>query len=159
MASSGKTEERKVEISQIEIVTYCHATEDCSKVETAVKNIIHHSLRNSIRINYTWYDGYYGNPIGVINIKISAKPHVNAILSHLALTLDDLEKNILKTTFDLRFDSSTGRLIIRFSKQDLYHGRFRIVDSDDIVKVILSFKNARRRSDVVEYLKRINLVP
>lgn len=157
MANSGKTERRKVDVSQVEIITYCHATEDCSKVETSVRNIIHPDLRGYIKLNYTWHEGYYGNPIGVVHVKINSKQQIEAVLSHIAMSLSDLEKSILKTTFDLRFDPRTSRFIIRLSKQDLYYGRFKVVDSDDIVKLVLSFRNAKRRSDVIEYLRRLNI--
>ncbi|MEM4542130.1 MAG: RNA-binding domain-containing protein, partial [Desulfurococcaceae archaeon] len=114
-------------------------------------------LRGYIKLNYTWHEGYYGNPIGVVHVKINSKQQIEAVLSHIAMSLSDLEKSILKTTFDLRFDPRTSRFIIRLSKQDLYYGRFKVVDSDDIVKLVLSFRNAKRRSDVIEYLRRLNI--
>lgn len=153
MANSRKTERREVEVSQIEISAYCHATEDCTKVETAVKNVLHPNIRSDIGVQYAWLEGYYGNPIGVLSVKLTSKNHIDAVLAHLASTLDELEKTVLKTTFDLRFDAKTGKFVIRLSKQDLYRGSFKVVDSDDVVKLTIYVKNAKKRDSVISYLQ------
>lgn len=159
MANSRKAERREVEVTNIEISTYCHATEDCSRVESALRNVLHQDIRNNIKVNYSWLEGYYGNSIGVLSIKLTSKNHIEAVLSHLASALDELEKSVLKTTFDLRFDPKTGKFVIRLSKQDLYHGSLKVVDSDDVVKLILYIKNAKKRDNVVSYLQSIGILP
>ncbi len=158
MADSRKAERREVDVSRVEIVAYCHATEDCERVEASIKNLLHPNLRSLVKILSSQYEGYYGNPIRVLTAKLSLKPHVNELLSYVAGSLDKLEKAILKSTFDLRFDPSMGRLVIRFSKQDLYLGKLKITDSDDVVKFTIYFKNAGEAQRVLEYAKKIGLV-
>lgn len=158
MAGSREIERRKVEVFQVEITTFCHATEDCLRVEHAIKNLLPQELRNTINISVNSQEGYYGNPINILSTKITLKNHIDALLKHLSTTLPQIEKSILKTTFDLRFDPSTRRFIIRFSKQDLYLGTLKISDTDDVVKLTMFFKNAKRRNDVLEYLASIGLI-
>jgi len=158
MASSREAKRRKVEVSQVEISAFCHATEDCTRVEYAVKNLLPPELKNIVFINTTTHEGYYGNPISVLNLKLTSKEHVDLLLRHLSNTLQPLEKSILKATFDLRYDPPTKRLIVRFSKQDLYLGGLKITDSDDVVKLVVHFKNAKSKNDALDYLSRVNLL-
>ncbi|MEM4915109.1 MAG: hypothetical protein QXI47_04145 [Thermosphaera sp.] len=47
---------------------------------------------------------------------------------------------------------------MRFSKQDAFMGRMKILDSDDIVKVVVHFSNAKREEDVRNALREIGLI-
>lgn len=159
MASNRKTRRRQeVEISQIEVTAFCHATEDCSRVEESVKNVFPQDLRKLITINRVEKGGYYGNPISIMSVKITNEQHVESIIKHLAASLEPLEKTVLKSTFDLRYDSKTGRFVIRFSKQDLLSGQFKITDSDDIVKVVLYLKSAKRSSNILNFFRDAGLL-
>lgn len=160
MAGSGgaKKEGQEVEISQIEITAFCHATEDCSRVEESIKNMLPHEVRKSIKISYNVERGYYGNPITIITTKIADKQQVSTVVKHITAILEDLEKKILKSTFDLRYDHKTGRFIIRLSKQDALLGQLKVTDSDDIIKVVLHIKNSKNRSAILKHLTDIGLL-
>lgn len=160
MASSREIERKKqeVEVLQIEVVAFCHATEDCSRVEESIKNVFPQEFRGSIRVNYVEEKGYYGNPINILIAKIVSRSQVDLTMRYLATVLEPLEKTILTSTFDLRYDPKTGRFVVRFSKQDLLFGQFRITDSDDVVKVTLYLKNAKKRSNVLNFFKSVGLL-
>lgn len=159
MADSRKVERREVEVSAVEITAFCHATENCMSVEQSIKNVLHSDLRNQVKVSYQEQKGYYGNPIVILSTKISSKQQIDLLLQYLASALEAVEKSILKTTFDLRYDPRTNRFIVRFSKQDLYHGgKLKVADTDDVVKVVIYFKNVRGKQSVLEYLKNIKLI-
>lgn len=158
MAGSRQIKGRKVEVSHVEITTFCHATEDCSRVVEAVKNLLPTELKTAVKIVEDKKEGYYGNPITILNLKITDKQHLDMFLNYLASRTSSIEKNILKATFDLRFDPKTGRFVIRYSKQDLCLGDIKISDADDVVKLVVYLKNAKRKENVLEYLKTIGLI-
>jgi RNA binding exosome subunit len=158
MAYSREAERRKVEANYVEITAFCHATEECPRVEHAIRNLLPPDLRHVAKTYSSTHEGYYGNPINILTIKLINKDHVTLLLRHLSSALDPMEKSILKATFNLRYDSSTGRFIIRLSKQDLYLGSLRIIDTDDIVKLTIHFKSVKRRDEVFNYLKAIGLI-
>lgn len=160
MASSGGAKKRgqEVGISQIEIMAFCHATEDCSRVEESIKNVLPHDMRKSIKMSLNVERGYYGNPITIIIAKIADRQQVNTVIKYITAVLEDLEKKILRSTFDLRYDHKTGRFIIRFSKQDALLGQLKITDSDDVIKVVLHIKNSKNRSSILKHLTDIGLL-
>lgn len=161
MASSGEARRgrKAVEAFKVEIVAFCHATEDCSRVEDAIRNLFPIDLKKTIAVNTMREEGYYGNPIHIMSVRIQDPLLVDQLLKHLASNLEPIEKSILKATFTLRYDSRGNRLIIRFSKQDLYRGVLKISDTDDIVKLTVHFKKAKNPDIVVDYLKSLNVLP
>ena len=158
MARDKQATRRKIEVSHIEVSTFCHATEDCSRVDQALKNLFPIEYRDSIKVEYNRREGFYGNPIVVMNCRVEDKTHVEELIKYITTNLSSIEKSIIKATLELRYDPSTKRLVIRFSKQDLFLGSMKILDSDDIVKLVLCFKNVRKMDDLLEYLKNIGLI-
>ncbi|MEM1639312.1 MAG: RNA-binding domain-containing protein [Desulfurococcaceae archaeon] len=159
MASSREAKGRKVEVSHVEITTFCHATEDCIRVEESIKNLLPAELKTRVKINEDKKDGYYGNPISILSLKIMDKQYIDLLIDHLAFKMDPIEKSILGATFDLRYDPRTGRFIVRCSKQDLYLGNIKISDTDDVIKLTIYLKNAKKKENAFEYLKSVGLIP
>lgn len=153
MANSGKTEKRRVDISHIEIYSFCHATEDCARVEEAIRNLFPPDTRRNVKIDFSSEEGYYKNPINILSVKILDEDLVESILNHISTILEPIEKTILKATFDLRYDQRSGRFIVRFSKQDLFLGKPRVSDTDDVVKLVIHVKGDKRRQNVLDFLR------
>lgn len=126
------------QIREIELTTHCHATEDCSKVKTALLNALPVEIRNSVRVEEEDLEGYYGNRIKVMKIKVveGGVEVFKYILGNLSRT----DRSLLAASLDLRFDRRTNRFFLRLDKQALYTGRMILNDSDDVVKVVVSFK-------------------
>lgn len=160
MADNREAERRRqeVSISQIEVTAFCHATENCSHVEESIRNLFPRELRTSIKINRVLEHGYYGNPIYILSVKVSDKHLIASTVSYLASKLESLEKTLLRSTFDLRYDPRTSRFVVRFSKQDLYLGYLKVTDSDDVVKLVLYLKNAKRKTNAFSFLEGIGLI-
>ncbi|OYT39804.1 MAG: exosome protein [Desulfurococcales archaeon ex4484_58] len=145
-----------IRIHELEITTHCHATEDCSKVLKAIFNIVPPSLRDRIEVHKQLLHGYYGNEIVVYTVKV--KDQADEILSYLASKLSDSEKAILSATLDLRYDHRTNKLYLRINKQEAFKDNIILYDSDDIVKITLSFKHSRGIKRVREYLREKGLI-
>ncbi|MET1160695.1 MAG: RNA-binding domain-containing protein [Thermoprotei archaeon] len=141
---------------EIEIKTFCHATEDCAKVMKALLNIIPPDLRREYSVVKQVVHGYYGNPITIYTLRI--REGLASVIDYIANKLDSSDKAILSATLDLRYDRRANKLYLRFSKQDAYLNKIILSDSDDIIKVTISFKNARGINRVREYLKNMGMI-
>lgn len=147
---------RRIEAASVEVIASCHATEDCGRVLTALKNLVPPHLRDKVVFLEEQQKGYYGNPITIIRASLAEE--AGEVLSYIASNLPESEKRVLGLTLDLRYDKRDKRLIIRLSKQDAYLGALRLLDHDDIVKVVIRFKRAGGVEELREYLKDINLL-
>ena len=145
-----------IKINEIEYITYCHATEDCSKVLTALKNLLPPEIRDNVEFSHQTLHGYYGNPIVIYNAKLREK--TEEIIEYLSNKFEDSEKAILSATLELRYDHRANKLFLRLSKQDAYHYKVVLVDTDDVVKVVISFKHGRGLNKVREYLRSLRLI-
>ncbi|MEM0378526.1 MAG: RNA-binding domain-containing protein [Thermosphaera sp.] len=154
MAGSRK-DKREVVVKSVELSASCHSTENCDKVRTALFNLIPPELRPEAKIVEEVHYGFYGNKIVLLK---TASKEGRVFLKYYSENLPAVEKSILSASFRLRYDASTGRLHLRFSKQDAFMGRMKILDSDDIVKVVVHFSNAKREEDVRNALREIGLI-
>lgn len=146
-----------IDINEVEIITHCHATEDCNKVLHALINLFPRDLRGKVSFKKQILHGHYGNIITIISTKLRGK-QAYELVKHLADSLPKTEKNLLRLTFDLRYDKGGNKLYIRLSKQDAYLGRLILYDSDDVIKMIISFKGNRKPDKILEYLKQLGLI-
>lgn len=130
-------------VSLVEISTITHATEDLGKVLEAVKNIIPKDLWGEFERIYSMdsLEGHYGNPITRIVARFRGKS-AEYIAGYILSRLEKADFETVIYTLDRRFDGK-GRVFIRISKQDAYLGRIRIMDGDDIIRVVLTLPGAR----------------
>uniref|UniRef100_A0A7J3PJK7 Exosome protein n=1 Tax=Staphylothermus marinus TaxID=2280 RepID=A0A7J3PJK7_STAMA len=141
-----------IRVSSVEYLVYCHATEDCSKVLEAVKKLLPPDMRDTVVFKQQKLRGYYGNPITVISLKIIE--NAEKIFDYLISRINDIDKAIISSTIDLRYDSRLRKLYLRFDKQEAYRGNVVLQDSDDVIKIIISFSNHYSKlNSVKEYLR------
>lgn len=158
MASSRKTERRKVEVSSLKITAFCHATEECSRVEESMKNLLPEDIRSQFTAVVRSERGYYGNPITIMTLEVKNSVLVSSILKYIASRLDETEKRILRITSRLRYDPGEKKFTVRFSKQSLLRSKFQLSDTDDIVKLTVHLKNIKNHKDLEEFLSEMNLI-
>lgn len=147
-----------IDINDIEYVVFCHATENCFKVIDAVKKTVPPDIRDKLEFKQQKLRGYYRNPIAIFSAKIVNRFDLERILDYIASRLRDIDKAILSSTLDLRYDEKTNKLYLRIDKQEAYRGNIVIQDSDDIIKIIISFKNHPSLEKIREYLRDRNLI-
>ncbi len=146
-----------IRINYVEIKTYVHATEDERKVLEALSRLIPNDLGDRVRINKQVVRGYYGNPITIVRIVLRDKHGVD-VLRRLSSLLDDVEKSVLRASFNLRYDSRANRFYVRLDKQDLYRGRAVVSDGDDVVHIMISFRGKGGIDDVKKLLEELGIL-
>lgn len=158
MASSGETRRRKVEVSSIKITAFCHATEDCVRVENSMKNLLPEDVRSKLTPTSREEKGYYGNPIVILTLEVNDPLLVSSIVKYVASRLEDSEKRILRITSRLRYDPREKKFTIRFSKQSLFRNVLQLADTQDIVKFTIYLKNVKTHKDLEEFLASSYLI-
>lgn len=139
----------------LELYTTCHATEDCEKVRKGILNLLPLSIRDKVVVRTETIEGYYGNPITTMRVVVDQPAEA---LSYLSANIDESEKKIIGLTLGLRYDPKSRKLVIRFSKQDAYRGYLRVLDQDDVIKLIIHLTGSRTVEDVASYLKNVGLI-
>ncbi len=145
-----------VRVRCLEFATNCHATEDVSKVKQAMLNLVPENKRKKVEFKEDTLKGHYGNPIVRITFQVKGK-EAEETLKYIANKMDDISKRILKASLDLRTEAS--KLYLRFSKQEAYLGNVVLEDSDDVIRVIVTFKGVKKKSKAIgEYLESIGMI-
>jgi len=141
-------------ISDIEISTICHATEDIEKVKTALMKFIPQELRTNARVEHLQAKGYYKNPITRLVVRFRGK-EAEKVAKYIFSLIDSSERTILLTTLDNRFDTRASKLYIRFSKQDAYLGSAVLFDGDDVIRVVMTLCRIKNFEDARKVLKEL----
>ena len=131
----------------VEVETYAHATEDPSKVEAAIMNILPERLRGLVNCSRKRLKGHYGNPITVYRLTIEdvAEEFLHSLIGRMSW--DD------KVSLRANLDIHIGRhkiLYLRFNKQEAYLGHLRIGHRDPIcVRIKLKPHIFRRLPELI----------
>lgn len=141
-----------IRIGRVDVEVYCHATEDEGKVRAALEKLLPRGAR-FIEEKYM-YEGYYGNPIRIIRIRLSGAD-AEKFVRQLARLLSGAEKSVLRASFALRYEERGKRLHIRLDKQRLYGGEAIVSDGNDVVKITIHLSG---RGNVEDFLHEIGLI-
>ncbi|BEP18499.1 RNA-binding protein [Pyrofollis japonicus] len=144
-------------IVRVEIAAHAHATEDPARVEQALLNIVPEKLRPRLRIEKTVLEGHYNNPITRIVARLDGKD-AEEFVKEFASMLNEQDKKILTMIVESRYDEKSGRLFLRFSKQDAYRGEIRLHDGDDVVHVVIQLRGAPKLGKAMKILQEVGLL-
>jgi hypothetical protein len=145
----------KPPIGYIDIRVFAHATEDTSKVQTAVRNILPTELAQTLVFEITSLTGHYGNPITLFTAKLTDKKTLPAALQKLGEGLNSLDKEELSR--DLKLHMEKRNLYLRFNKQSAYLGTIKFTQNDP-VHFKIHFKN-KSPDEIVDICKSAGLLP
>ncbi|MFW5928732.1 MAG: RNA-binding domain-containing protein [Thermoplasmatota archaeon] len=109
----------------IEFKAFCQATEDPEKVIQAMVNI----AGECIHLEKEDAEGYYGNPIEIIQGKISRNNEIDQVFLKLP---PSILKTFLKT-LDKRIDDRCN-FYFRLDKQKAYEKEFMLADGSNTIK-------------------------
>jgi len=149
---------RERRVSSVTLETFCHATEDVEKVERAILNLLPSDLRSSAEFEECRLEGHYGNPITILRAVLRGEEAERAV-EELFSRMDEFDKKIVLESLERRLDSSSN-LYLRFDKQRALLGSPRLLQGDDVIKVIVAFMpHIRRERAVIKALEGLGLKP
>ena len=147
-----------IRIVRLEFSAHAHATEDEDKVVKAVLNLIPKNLQREVKIEKSVAEGHYSNPITRFSLSIDDSNKIAQILRYIGLRMSDLDREALTSTLDMKYDERSGRLYIRFSKQDAYLGNVKIMEGDDVVRLVIVFRGSPSLKSVRDFLRKTGLL-
>ena len=136
-------------IQSVEISTIAHATEDPTKVENALQNLL---LGIHQPFTRRYLEGHHGNPIVKIEAKLTKKTAVqfaNLFIQQLTKS----ERLSILRHLQLHSDDE-GNLYIRVDKQKSLLGTFQMADDDSIrLKIKFSRLMGDSKKSMMDFLE------
>ncbi len=132
--------------SQLVARAISHSTEDPEKVLKALKNVV-----GEVEIKRTTAKGYFGNEILVFSAVIRRRKEILKVLDRI-MEEDENRKYVLSFLSE-KIDDNL-RLHIRVDKQEAYFGRIRVIEGEDVISLVFSFRvYPRKRENLERWLK------
>ena len=145
----------KPPIAYIDIRVFAHATEDPTKVQTAVQNLLPEELAQTLVFEKTECTGHHGNPIILFTAKLEDKKLLPKAMEKVGAELGILDKEELQQNLKLHVEK--GNLYLRFDKQSAFLGALKFSQTDPI-HLKIHFKN-KTAQQIEEFSKQIGLLP
>jgi hypothetical protein len=141
-------------ITGISFSTIAHATEDLSKVNSALLNLVPESVRSACQINAVEAKGHHGNPIIVLTLEVRDKNRAKEIVDYIVRLLPVGDRIRIRDQIDLYYDGRST-LFLRVDKQTSFLRAPRLSLSDDVIRIKISLME--RKGDVASVLKIFDL--
>ncbi|HII68059.1 MAG TPA: RNA-binding protein [Thermococcaceae archaeon] len=139
----------KLQAHHIRVSTFGHATEDPEKVLEAMGTFFPEDIPSEdIEFEIIETEGYFGNPIKVINAEVKRSRSVKKMLEHIKNLLSEEDKEYLLENLEEKVDEA-GTFFIRFSKQRAYLGEAVIGEGEDVIQVKIKVKAFPMRKETV----------
>ncbi|USG99625.1 RNA-binding protein [Thermococcus argininiproducens] len=139
----------KLQAHHIRVSTFAHATEDPEKVLEAMGIFFPEDIPSEdIEFEILETEGYFGNPIKVINAEVKKSKSVKKILKHLTELLNDEDKEYLLENLEEKVDE-TGTLFIRLNKQKAYLGEAEVDEGEDVIQIKIKIKAFPMKKETV----------
>jgi len=139
----------KLQAHHIRVSTFAHATEDPEKVLEAMGIFFPEDVPSEdIEFEILETEGYFGNPIKVINAELKRSKSVKKMLEHLKELLNEEDKEYLLENLEEKVDE-TGTFFIRFNKQKAYLGEVAVGEGEDVIQVKIKVKAFPMKKETV----------
>jgi RNA-binding protein len=145
----------KYPLAYVEIRVFSHATEDLTKVETAVRNTLPDALAQETTFSKSNCVGHYGNPIVLVEVKLANKALLFSALEKIGSALSSLDKEQLAE--DMKLHIEKHNMFLRLDKQSAFLGNLRLT-SDDPIHFKFHFKN-KTPEQITEICRQAGLLP
>ncbi len=145
----------KYPIAYLEIRVFSHATEDLEKVETAVRNTLPEPLAAEVTFTKTNLVGHHGNPIVLVETKLTNRTTLPSVLEKIGSSLSSLDKEEL--TEEINQHIEKHNLYLRFNKQSAFLGTLKI-GHDDPIRFEIHFKN-KASNEIINLCRQAGLLP
>ncbi|ABR56856.1 Protein of unknown function DUF54 [Methanococcus aeolicus Nankai-3] len=128
-----------IKLNNITISSIAHITEDEDKVLSSMAYFIPPEIDDDdINISTIDTEGCFGNPIRIHEIVLTKKPAKKTFKRIMDLLKRD-ERNVNKLKNDISTRIEKGKIYLRFDKQLACVGKCKLVDGDDVVRIVLGF--------------------
>jgi hypothetical protein len=139
----------KLNAHNVKIRTFVHATEDPEKVLEALETLFPEDLSpKDVEFEMVETEGYFGNPILVIDAEIKRSRNVRKFLENLKNILSEEDKAFLLENLEEKVDEN-GTFYIRFDKQKAYLGEIKVLDGEDVIHVRIKVKSFPMKKETV----------
>ena len=145
----------KYPIAYVEIRVFSHATEDLEKVQVAVRNALPEALAENLSFTKLSLIGHYGNPIVILEAKLSDKALLPQMLEKIASALSALDKEQLSSEVTQHIEKHN--LFLRFDKQNAFLGSLKTA-SNDPIHFKIHFKN-KTPEQIMDICRQAGLLP
>ena len=145
----------KYPIAYLEIHVFSHATEDLGKVELAIQSILPEILATEVTYTKTNCVGHHGNPIVLVEAKLTNKAALPSLLKKIGSSLSSLDKEELAAEIAQHVERQN--LYLRFNKQSALLGTIKL-GHDDPIRLKIHFKN-KTFDEIVNMCKQAGLLP
>ena len=144
----------KLQAHSVKIRTFIHATEDPEKVLEALETLFPEDLSpQDVDFEIIETEGYFGNPILVMDAEIKRSKNVRKFLENLKALLSEEDKAYLIEHAEEKVDE-TGTFYIRFDKQKAYLGEVKVTEGEDVIHVRVKVKAfPMKKESVVKSVK------
>lgn len=122
-----------MQVLNVEIQTFVHATEDFDKVLTCLKNIIPFEFRHSSQKTL----GHFKNPIFILNIVLRKRREIEKFIASLKERLSDEDRKKIKEELEERFEE--GKFYIRLDKMRAYAGEVALGEGIQVALTATSY--------------------
>jgi hypothetical protein len=129
-------------ISGISLSTIAHSTEDVSKVETAMKNLLPESVRSSLPITISEARGHHGNPISVLSLEIHDRDASKETADYILRLIPAGDKMRIRDRMDLYYDGRSS-IFLRLDKQSAFQRSPRLSESDDVIRIRIASQGGK----------------
>ncbi|WP_456419357.1 RNA-binding domain-containing protein [Methanocaldococcus infernus] len=127
-------------INYIKLSAICHATEDEEKVLEAISFFIPEDVdEEKVEVEVVETEGHFRNPIKIISVNVKDK-EAKKVFKHIVNLIKSNPKNLEKLKKDLDLRIEDNKFFVRFDKQKAYLKECKVMDGDDIVRVVFNFK-------------------
>ena len=145
----------KYPIAYITIRVFSHATEDPEKVQTAIRNTLPEQLAAELVFSKLSLTGHHGNPIVIIEAKLTNRETLPGTLEKIAASLSSLDKQQLSD--EVKQHIEKHNLYLRLDKQNAYLGSLKLATNDPI-HFKIHFKN-KTPEEIMELCRKAGLLP
>lgn len=139
-----------VRFASAEIEFFAHATENESKILSAVSNSL---AVDADAFNMEVVDGHFGNKIARYKAAINGK-RATEIAEKITSMLDEPDRMFVYENFDMYIDSK-NHLYLRISKQGILYGKIFLEQKDPIKIKLKMQKKFRSGNELEEYRKAL----
>ncbi|ANF22895.1 RNA-binding protein [Thermococcus piezophilus] len=130
----------KIKAHHVRLTTFIHATEDEDKVLEAISTFIPEEIDDDdVLFDIVETQGFFGNPIKVVNVEIKRSKAVRTFLEYFKELLSDRDKTYLLDHLDEKVDEE-GTFYVRFNKQRAYLGEAEVDEGEDVIQIKIKAK-------------------